>query len=99
MPAQSRPYSDQPVHYINLSAFGDGSDPAVKGEAAHDAYNQAAMSAVQAHGGYPVLRASGARIMSSIPWSRILMVRRPRLAVFTNMLLDPGYIEARTHQV
>ena len=93
-------FRDQPVHYINLYAFGDGSDPAVKGEAAHDAYNKAAMSSVQAHGGYPLLRASVEhRIMSAIPWSRVLFVRWPSLAVFTNMRLDPGYLEAQKHRV
>jgi uncharacterized protein (DUF1330 family) len=93
-------FRDQPVHYINLYAFGDGDDPAVKGAAAHDAYNQAAMPFVQAHGGYPLLRAAVEhRIASAIPWSRVLFVRWPSLAVFTDMRLDPGYIAAQTHRV
>lgn len=93
-------FRDQPVHYINLYAFGGGSDPAVKGEEAHDAYNQAAMASVQAHGGYPLLRAPVEhRIMSAIPWSRVIFVRWPSLAVFTDMRLDPVYIEAQKHRV
>lgn len=37
--------------------------------------------------------------MSAIPWSRVLFVRWPSLAVFTNMRLDPGYIAAQKHRV
>ena len=93
-------FREQPVHYINLYAFGDGSDPAVKGETAHDAYNKAAMASAQANGGYPLLRAAVEHpIVSAIPWSRVLFVRWPSLAVFTNMRLDPGYIEAQKHRV
>jgi uncharacterized protein (DUF1330 family) len=93
-------FREQPVHYINLYAFGDGSDPAVKGEAAHDAYNQAAMATVRAHGGYPLLRAEVEhRLVSAIPWSRVLFVRWPSLAVFTDMRLDPEYVEAQKHRV
>jgi uncharacterized protein (DUF1330 family) len=93
-------FREQPVHYINLYAFGDGSDPAVKGEAAHDAYNKAAMASVQEHGGYPLMRVTVEhQIVSVIPWSRVLFVRWPSLAVFTNMRLDPAYIEAQKHRV
>jgi uncharacterized protein (DUF1330 family) len=93
-------FRDQPVHYINLYAFGDGSDPAVKGESAHDAYNKAAMASVRAHGGHPLLRADvERRIVSDIPWSRVLFVRWPSLAVFTDMRLDPEYIAAQKHRV
>ena len=93
-------FRDQPVHYINLYAFGDGDDPAVKGAAAHDAYNMAAMATVQAHGGRPLLRAEIAhRLVSAIPWSRVVFVRWPSLAVFTDMRLDPGYLEAQRHRV
>ena len=93
-------FRDQPVHYINLYAFGDGDDPAVRGTAAHDAYNMAALASVRAHGGYPLLRAEVAhRIASAVPWSRVLFVRWPSLAVFTDMRLDPEYIEAQKHRV
>jgi uncharacterized protein (DUF1330 family) len=93
-------FRGQPVHYINLYAFGDGSDPAVKGEEAHDAYNMAALASVRAHGGYPLLRAEVEhRVTSALPWSRVLFVRWPSLAVFTNMRLDPDYIEAQRHRV
>ncbi|MCC7021464.1 MAG: hypothetical protein IT338_01470 [Thermomicrobiales bacterium] len=65
-------FRDRPVHYINRYAFGEGDDPAVKGPAAHDAYNEAALPAVRAHGGYPLLRAPvDHRIVSAIPWSRV----------------------------
>jgi uncharacterized protein (DUF1330 family) len=93
-------FRDQPVHYINLYAFGDGSDPEVKGAAAHDAYNQAALASVRAHGGLPLLRAEiEHRIASSVPWSRVIFVRWPSLAVFTDMRLDPSYVEAQKHRV
>ena len=93
-------FREQPVHYINLYAFGDGSDPAIKGEAAHDAYNQAAKASVQTHGGLPLLRAEVEnQIVSAIPWSRVLFVRWPSLAVFTDMRLDPAYVEAQKHRV
>lgn len=93
-------FREQPVHYINLYAFGDGGDPAVKGEAAHDAYNLAAMQPVLAHGGFPLLRAPVAhRLASTIPWSRVVFVRWPSLAVFTDMRLAPEYIEAQKHRV
>lgn len=93
-------FREQPVHYINLYAFGEGDDPAVKGAAAHDAYNAAAMQPVLEHGGYPLLRATVEhRIASEIPWSRVVFVRWPSLAVFTDMRLEPSYIEAQRHRV
>lgn len=58
-------------------------------------YNMAALASVLAHGGYPLPRATVEhRIVSAIPWSRVLFVRWPSLAVFTDMRLEPGYIEA-----
>lgn len=39
------------------------------------------------------------RLVSAIPWSRVIFVRWPSLAVFTDMRLDPGYIEAQQHRV
>jgi uncharacterized protein (DUF1330 family) len=93
-------FRDEPVHYINLYAFGDGADPDVKGAAAHDAYNQAAMASATAHGGYPLLRAPVEhRLVSAIPWSRVIFVRWPSLAVFTDLRLDPEYIAAQKHRV
>jgi uncharacterized protein (DUF1330 family) len=93
-------FRDRPVHYINLYAFGDGDDPAVKGPAAHDAYNEAALPSVRAHGGYPLLRASVEhRIVSAISWSRVIFVRWPSLAVFTDMRLEPEYIAAQRSRV
>ncbi len=93
-------FRDQPVHYVNLYAFGDGDDPAVKGSAAHDAYNMAALATVRAHGGYPLLRAEVAHwTVGAIPWNRVLFVRWPSLAVFTDMRLEPEYIAAQQHRV
>ena len=93
-------FRETPVHYVNLYAFGDGDDPTVKGAAAHDAYNQAALQAVLPHGGYPLLRAEVEHcLMSAIPWSRVIFVRWPSLAVFTDMRLDAGYIAAQKHRV
>ncbi len=93
-------FRETPMHYINLYAFGDGDDPEVKGAEAHDAYNAAAMQTVGAHGGYPLLRAAVEhRIVSAIPWSRVIFVRWPSLAVFTEMRLEPEYIEAQRHRV
>lgn len=93
-------FRDQPMHYINLYAFGEGDDPAVKGAAAHDAYNAAAMQPVMAHGGYPLLRAAVEhRVASDIPWSRVVFVRWPSLAVFTDMRLEPSYLEAQKNRV
>jgi uncharacterized protein (DUF1330 family) len=93
-------FRDQPVHYINLYAFGSGDDPAVKGAAAHDAYNQAALQSVLPHGAYPLYRADvELRIASEIPWSRVIFVRWPSLAVFTDLRLDPDYVVAQRHRV
>jgi uncharacterized protein (DUF1330 family) len=93
-------FRDQPVHYINLYAFGDGGEPGVRGAAAHDAYNAAALQSAVAHGGYPLIRASVEhRLVSEIPWSRVIFVRWPSLAVFTDMRLGPEYIEAQKHRV
>lgn len=93
-------FRDQPVHYINLYAFGDGNDPAAKGPSAHDAYNEAALPTVRAHGGYPLLRAPVEhRIASAIPWSRVIFVRWPSLAVFTDMRLEPEYVAAQRNRV
>ena len=58
------------------------------------------MSSVQEHGGTPQLRAEVEhRIMSAIPWRRVLFVRWPSLAVFTDMRLTPAYIEAQELRV
>jgi hypothetical protein len=93
-------FREQPVHYVNLYAFGTGHDPVVKGASAHDTYNAAAMQPATAHGGHPLLRAPIEHgLVSAIPWSPLIFVHWPSLAVFTDMRLDPTDIEAQQHRV
>lgn len=93
-------FREQPVHYVNLYAFGDGSTPNAKGAAGHDAYNAAAMTTALGHGGFPLMRLDVEHcLVSAIPWSRVMFVRWPSLAVFTDMRLEPAYIAAQKHRV
>jgi uncharacterized protein (DUF1330 family) len=39
------------------------------------------------------------RITNTITWSRVIFVCWPSLTVFTDMRLDPDYIEAQKHRV
>lgn len=93
-------FRSEPVHYVNLYAFGGGSDPNAKGAAEHDAYNAAAITTALGHGGMPLMRLDVEHLLvSAIPWSRVMFVRWPSLAVFTDMRLDPTYVEAQKHRV
>ena len=39
------------------------------------------------------------RVMSAIAWSRVIFVRWPSQAAFTDMRLDPDYFKAQKHRI
>jgi uncharacterized protein (DUF1330 family) len=87
-------FADQGVHYINLYRFKDG------GEASLGEYNAAALPAVLAHGGRPKVLANVTHhLVGPTAWDRFIFVSWPSFAVFTDLRLDPTYIEAQKDRV
>jgi uncharacterized protein (DUF1330 family) len=90
-------FADQRVHYINLYRFNDapGGGATALGE-----YNAAAMPAVLAHGARPKLLVDVQHhLVAPVRWDRFILVSWPSLAVFTDLRLDPVYIEAQKARV
>jgi uncharacterized protein (DUF1330 family) len=86
-------FADQRVHYINLYEFNQD---AGGGEAALNEYNSAARPAVFAHGARPKALVNVTHhLVGRIAWDRFIFVSWPSLAVFTDLRLDPTYIEAQ----
>jgi uncharacterized protein (DUF1330 family) len=95
-----RRFRTEPVYYLNLYDFGDTTDSNAGGASAHEAYNRSAMQSVRANGAVPLVRAPVAhRLVSDVPWDLAVLVRWPSLAVFTNLRLDPGYLDAQRHRI
>jgi uncharacterized protein (DUF1330 family) len=88
-------FDGQRVHFINLYRFrGDGGGEAL-GE-----YNAAAMPLALAHGGRPKVLANVTyHLAGPVAWDRVIFVSWPSLAVFTDLRLDPAYIEAQHDRV
>lgn len=87
-------FQDQRVHFINLYRFNEG------GEASLGEYNAAALPSVLAHGARPkALVNITHRLAGPTAWDRFIFVAWPSLAVFTDLRLDPSYIEAQESRV
>lgn len=90
-------FETQRVHFINLYQFND--DPG-GGATALSEYNAAALPVVLAHGGRPkVLANVRHHLVGLVRWDRFIFVSWPSLAVFTDLRLDPQYVEAQRDRV
>jgi len=90
-------FTDQRVHYINLYRFND--DPG-GGATALNEYNAKAMPVVLAHGARPKVLANVTHnLVGPVRWDRFIFVSWPSFAVFTDLRLDPTYIEAQKDRV
>lgn len=90
-------FADQRVSYINLYRFNSapGGGAAALGE-----YNAKALPVVLAHGGRPkVLVNVSHHLVGPTNWSRFIFVTWPSLAVFTDLRLDPTYLDAQKERV
>ena len=86
-------FTDQRVHYINLYRFND--DPG-GGATALNEYNAKALPVVLAHGARPKVLANVTHnLVGPVRWDRFIFVSWPSFAVFTDLRLDPTYIEAQ----
>lgn len=91
-------FRTDPVFYLNLYDFGDGSS-AAGGESEHRAYNLSAFNSARGNGGMPMFRAPIVHtLISSVPWDLAVLVRWPSMAVFTDLRLNPEYIKAQEHR-
>jgi len=89
-------FADRRVHFINLYRFADTS----RGTEALGEYNAAARPLALAHGGRPkALVDVTNHLAGPIAWDRFIFVSWPSLAVFTDLRLDPAYIEAQTSRI
>ncbi|MBI5290111.1 MAG: hypothetical protein HY873_14145 [Chloroflexi bacterium] len=90
-------FRDQRVHYINLYRFND--DPG-GGATALNEYNAKALPVVLAHGARPKVLANVTHnLVGPVRWDRFIFVSWPSFAVFTDLRLDPTYIEAQKDRV
>ena len=90
-------FADQTVSYINLYRFNDapGGGADALGE-----YNAKALPVALAHGGRPrVLANVTHHLVGPVAWSRFIFVSWPSMAVFTDLRLDPTYIDAQKDRV
>ena len=87
----------QRIHFINLYRFND--DPG-GGATALGEYNAGALPYVLAHGGRPKVLANVTHhLVGPTAWDRFIYVSWPSLAVFTDLRLEPGYIEAQKDRI
>jgi hypothetical protein len=87
-------FADQRVHFINLYRFTEG------GAQSLTEYNAGAFPVVVAHGGRPkVLVDVTHRLVGPIEWDRFIFVSWASLATFTQLRLDPQYLEAQKDRV
>lgn len=90
-------FADQRVSYINLYRFNDAPDG---GATALGEYNARALPVALAHGARPkVLANVSHQLVGPVAWSRFIFVSWPSLAVFTDLRLDPTYVEAQKERV
>ena len=91
-----RGFTDQPLTYINLYEYG----PETGGAASLNEYNAGALPIVLAHGGRPKSLVNIAHhLVGPTAWSRFIVVSWPSFAVFTDLRLDPAYVEAQRSRV
>jgi hypothetical protein len=87
-------FADQRVHFINLYRFKEG------GVQSLTEYNAGAFPVVVAHGGRPkALVDITHRLVGPIEWDRFIFVSWASLATFTQLRLDPQYLEAQKDRV
>ena len=87
-------FRDQRVAYINLYRF-DGDGAAALGE-----YNADAFPLVLAHGGRPKAGIDVEHhLVGRTAWNRLVYITWPSLAVFTDLRLDPAYLDAQRNRV
>jgi uncharacterized protein (DUF1330 family) len=90
-------FHDQRLFYVNLYRFNDVEGG---GEQALGEYNAAALPVVLAHGGRPKVLANVTHhLVGPTAWDRFIFVSWPSFAVFTDLRLDPTYIEAQKDRV
>jgi uncharacterized protein (DUF1330 family) len=90
-----RGFADQPLVYINLYEFVNQEDQL----AALKQYDSAALPFVLAHGVRPKSIANVSHQLVGPPWDQFIVVGWPSFAVFTDLLLDPGYSSAEASRV
>jgi uncharacterized protein (DUF1330 family) len=89
-------FADQPLTYVNLYEYG----PETGGAAALDEYNSDALPLVLAHGARPkALVEVEQHLVGPTAWSRFIVVSWPSFAVFTDLRLDPAYVDAQTSRI
>ncbi len=90
-------FARQRVHFINLYRFNEAPEG---GRGALGEYNAAAFPTVLAHGGRPkALVDVTHHLAGPVQWDRFIFVAWPSLAVFTDVRLDPKYVEAQKDRV
>ncbi len=90
-------FQTQRVHFINLYRFNN--DPG-GGQTALNEYNAGALPFALAHGARPKVLANVTHhLVGPIAWDRFIFVSWPSLAVFTDLRLEPGYVEAQRSRV
>lgn len=90
-------FADQRVHFINLYRFNDA--PGGGAEALGE-YNAGALPVVLAHGGRPKALVNVTHhLVGPVAWDRFIFVAWPSLAVFTDLRLEPTYVEAQKDRV
>lgn len=91
-----RGFADQRLHFINLYRFNAASG----GEAALNEYGAKGGAVALAHGARPKVAANVAHhLVGPVAWNRFIFVSWPSFAVFTDLRLDPIYIEEQKKRV
>ena len=91
-----RGFADQSLTFINLYEFGAQDS----GAAALNEYNAGALPLVLVHGGRPKSLVNVThRLVGPTAWSRFIVINWPSFAVFTDLRLDPSYVEAQKSRV
>jgi uncharacterized protein (DUF1330 family) len=89
-------FAEQRLHYINLYKLGEGAD----GVASLNEYQAKGGAIAMVHGARP--KAAGTvrhQLAGRVRWSRFVVVSWPSFAVFTDLRLDPAYIEEQKHRI
>jgi uncharacterized protein (DUF1330 family) len=89
-------FLDQRLHYINLYKLGT----AAGGMANLNEYQDRGGAIAVAHGARPQVAGNVRhQLAGRVRWSRFVVVSWPSFAVFTDLRLDPAYIEEQKHRV
>lgn len=91
-------YADTPLQYINLYKRDPASPQGESRE--HRTYNRMAQRAVARHGVYPYFRCEVVlHLAGAVRWDLFVLPLWPSFKVFSDLRLDPGYIEAQKHRL